>query len=136
MGVDGSDLWDERVWGRDMGSQERGCEGMPFRPVLRSSPTSGALGSGVPVSGEYAVQEGPGRGRESGPSGPPGIRNLMTETAHGQKSEVRAHPASSGPAPPEVGGDSGCALLSHCDSTCPLRPAAAWPRPLSFHLPH
>lgn len=48
-GVSGSDLWDERVWGRAMGSQERDCEWKPFRPALRSSPTSGALGSGAPV---------------------------------------------------------------------------------------
>lgn len=50
-----------------MGSQERDCEGMRFRPAIRSSPTSGALGSEAPVSAEYAVQKGPGRGGSADP---------------------------------------------------------------------
>lgn len=73
MGVSGSDLWDGRGWGRAMGSPEGDYEGMPFRPALRSLPTSGVLVSEAPVSEEDVVQEGPGRGRKSSPSGPPCI---------------------------------------------------------------
>ena len=82
--VSGGDLWGEEVWGRATGSQESDWEEMCFPPAVRSSPTSSALGSGVPDSGSSAVPEGPGRVRESGPSGPPSIRNSLTHTAASQ----------------------------------------------------
>lgn len=117
MEASGADLREKKVGGKATGAGGTG-KGCAFPVLSAPRPPPQPWGSGPPTRGGLQCRRVQGEGEKEA-SQPASYSESCDGDQESLYSQLRAHPARAGPAPPpaEVGGDRGCARSLYYDST-------------------